>query len=299
MRLFAAAMVLFLDALALGAKPPGPLPGSPAIPASGNDDYLFPQRSPWCSIQQTIGTTVIAIEYHRPAVRGRSIWGSLVPYNQVWRAGANEATTIRFSDNVRINDQEVKAGTYSLFMIPRPDLWTVILNRRAKQWGAFEYDPRLDILRFDVKPRLNSNTDWLTYALDPTSDSTAYVQFLWEKVKVSFLVEVNVEAIATARMKKLFAQRPRDWKVYCEAAEYGLQQAIPLRQAIEWADHSLAIQENPTNLAVKARLLHEAGQRHEAIALMEKALRMAQNQKQPAGQTGPMEKDLASWKQGG
>jgi hypothetical protein len=294
MRLFVPALVLVLGVQTVQAMAPGPTTASD----KGGDDYLLPQRSPWCSIQQTIGTTIIAIDYHRPAVRGRPIWGSLVPYNQVWRAGANEATTIRFSDNVRINDQEVKAGTYSLFMIPRPDLWTVILNRRAKQWGAFEYDPRLDVLRFDVKPRPTTNTDWLTYALDPTSDSTAYVQLLWAKVKVSFLVEVNVEAIAAERMKKLFAQRPKDWKVYCEAAEYGLQQAVPLHQALEWVDRSLAIQENPTNLAVKARLLYEAGQRLEAIALMEKALRLAQARKQPAAMTGPMEKDLAAWKQG-
>lgn len=295
MRLSIPAVALSLSILAAPA-----MASKPAAPPAGmGDDGLFPQRSPWASVQQTIGTTVIAIDYHRPSVRGRSIWGSLVPYGQVWRAGANQATTIRFSDTVRIQGQDVKAGTYSLFMIPRPDLWTVILNRRAKQWGAFEYDPRLDVLRFDVKPRTSPHTDWLTYALDPTSDSTAYVQLFWEKVKVSFLVEVDVEAIVTTRMKKLFAQRPKDWRVYCEAAEYGLQQAVPLHQAILWADRSLAIQENPTNLAVKARLLHEAGQRFEAQALMEKALRLARTRKAPASLTGPLEKDLANWKQGG
>lgn len=296
------ALVMFLGLLPLGATPgtaSGATAGATARPGDPGDDALFPQRSPWASVQQTIGTTLIAIEYHRPAVRGRAIWGSLVPYHQVWRAGANEATTIRFSDNVRINEQEVKAGTYSLFMIPRPDVWTVILNRRAKQWGAFEYDPKLDVLRFEVKPKVNSYADWLTFALDPTSDSTAYVQLLWEKLKVSFLVEVDVEGLATARMKKLFAQRPKDWKVYCDAAEYGLEQAVPLHQALEWVDRSLAIQENATNLAVKARLLHEAGQRSEAIALMEKALQVARSRKQSAAATGPMEKDLAAWKQGG
>lgn len=292
MRLLLPALVLSLGVLAARAA-------APPLPAGPTDDYVFPQRSPWASVQQTIGTTVIAIDYHRPAVRGRPIWGSLVPYNQVWRAGANEATTIRFSDPVRIQGHEVKAGTYSLFMIPRPGAWTVIFNRQAKQWGAFAYDPRQDVLRIDVMPRTCSQTEWLTFALDPTSDSTAYVQLLWERVKVNFLVEVDVEGIVASRMKKLFSQRPNDWRVYAEAAEYGLQQTVPLSQAITWADRSLALQENPTNLAVKARLLHEAGQRPQAQALMEKALRLARTRKDPVTTIGPMEKDLAYWKQGG
>ncbi|HEX9011121.1 MAG TPA: DUF2911 domain-containing protein [Holophagaceae bacterium] len=292
MRLSLPALVLSLGVLAARAA-------APPLPAGPSDDYVFPQRSPWASVQQTIGTTVIAIDYHRPAVRGRPIWGSLVPYNQVWRAGANEATTIRFSDAVRIQGHEVKAGTYSLFMIPRSGAWTVILNRQARQWGAFAYDPRQDVLRIDVMPRTCPQTEWLTFALDPTSDSTAYVQLLWERVRVSFLVEVDVEGIVAARMKRLFAQRPGDWRVYAEAAEYGLQQTVPLSQAIAWVDRSLALQENPTNLAVKARLLHEAGQRPQAQTLMEKALRLARSRKEPVSTTGPMEKDLAYWKQGG
>ncbi|HCZ34017.1 MAG TPA: hypothetical protein DHV93_11550 [Holophagaceae bacterium] len=294
MRLVSPALVLLMGALSLPAAEPGP---SGALAAAANDQ-LFPQRSPWACVQQTIGTTVITIEYHRPAVRGRAIWGALVPYHQVWRAGANEATTIRFSDTVRIHDQEVKAGTYSIFMIPRPDVWTVILNRRAKQWGAFEYDPKQDLIRFEVKPRPNAFTNWLSFALDPTSDSTAYVQFLWEKLKVNFLVGVNVEAITAARMKKLFAQRPNDWKVYCQAAEYALTQAVPLHQALEWVDRSLSLQENATNLAIKARLLYEAGQLPEAIELMERALRRARAARQSAATIGPMERDLSSWRQG-
>ncbi len=292
MRVALPALLLLLSCLTLPAAPP-------PLPASLTDDYVFPQMSPWASVQQTIGTTVIAVDYHRPAVRGRQIWGKLVPYNQVWRAGANEATTIRFSDPVRIQNHLVKAGTYALFMLPRQGAWTVILNQRAKQWGAFEYDPRQDVLRLDVQPRTAPYTEWLTYALDPTSDSTAYVELLWDRLKVSFLVEVDVEGMAAARMKRLFAKHPNDWRVYAEAADYGLQQTVPLRQAIGWADHSLALQVNPTNLAVKARLLHEAGQKAESQALMERALRLAQSRKAPPTVTGPLEKDLSYWKQGG
>jgi len=152
-----------LFTLALGVAAFATAPSKPAAEvADRDDDVLFPQVSPWASVSQTIGTTRITLEYHRPAVRGRKIWGSLVPYGQVWRAGANDATTIRFADAVKIHGHEVKAGTYALFMIPRLEGWTVILNRRAKQWGAFEYDPRLDVLRLEVTPRTASNTEWLT-----------------------------------------------------------------------------------------------------------------------------------------
>jgi len=295
MRPLSPALAMVLGILPVPAMVPGP---APTPVGATQEDTTFPQLSPWASVQQTIGTTVIAIDYHRPAVRGRAIWGSLVPYHQVWRAGANEATTIRFSDDVKIQGQEVSAGTYSLFIIPRPDIWTVILNRRAKQWGAYEYDPRLDVLRIDVRPRANGNTNWLTYALDPNGESTAYVQMLWEKVKLSLLVEVDVEAIITARMNKLFIQRPRDWKVYCEAAEYGLQQKVALAQAFAWVDRSLALQTHPTNLAVKARLHFEAGQKTAAITLMQSAIDLAQKRKAPGSVTGPLVADLAAWQKG-
>jgi len=291
MRLFVPTAALIFGLLSAHAA-------APVSPAEAQDSPRFPQLSPWASARQTIGTTLISIDYHRPAVRGRAIWGALVPYGQVWRAGANEATTIRFSDAVKVDGQPVKAGTYALFMIPDRDQWTVILNRRAKQWGAYEYDPRQDLIRFEVKSKPAPHAEWLTYALDPASESTAYVQVNWEKVKVSFLVEVDVEAIVTARMKKLFAQRPGDWKVYSEAAEYGLQQKVQLSQALTWADRSLSIQQNPTNLAVKARLLHEAGQRPQAASTMEKALHLAKSRHDGLAITGPLEKDLSDWKSG-
>ena len=299
MRLAVIMRVLWICLLVGGSPSPLAALNPSSNPDPAGDAATFPQLSPLATIQQTVGTTVITVTYHRPAVRGRAIWGALVPYGQVWRAGANESTTIRFSDPVKIQDHKIPAGTYSLFMIPQDGSWTVILNRRARQWGAFEYDPRQDVLRVEVMPRPSGYTEWLTYALDPTSDSTAYVQLFWEKLKVSLLVEVNTEAMVHARMKKLFAQRPGDWRVYSEAAEYGLQQKVPLGQALTWADQSIALQENCTNLAVKARLLHEAGQRVQAIGLMGKALGLAKSQKKTAAITAPLEKDLGDWKREG
>ena len=129
------------------------LAASSALALVSQTPPIFPQLSPSASVSQTIGTTTVEVLYHRPAVKGRQIFGNLVPHGQVWRTGANEATTIRFSDTVQVNGQKVAAGTYALFSIPYPDRWTVILNKRARQQGAWEYDPREDVLRLDVKPK--------------------------------------------------------------------------------------------------------------------------------------------------
>ena len=150
--------------------------------------------SPKAKVEQTVGFTKVTIEYSRPGVKGREIWGGLVPYNVVWRAGANEATKITFSDEVIINGKSLKAGSYSFFTIPTKDKWTIIFNRVADQWGAFEYNEEEDILRLQVKPETNSDCwqEWLAYTITKTSDKSAIVRLEWEKLKIPFTVEVEL-----------------------------------------------------------------------------------------------------------
>ena len=119
--------------------------------ASARTQLKLPQASPAASVSQAIGPATVSIDYHRPSVRNRAIWGGLVPYGEVWRTGANEATKIQFSDAVRIDGHEVPAGTYSFFAIPTANSWTLILNKNAAQWGAFKYAVADDLLRFEVK----------------------------------------------------------------------------------------------------------------------------------------------------
>ena len=150
--------------------------------------------SPKAKVEQVVGFTTVTIEYSRPGVKGREIWGGLVPYNVVWRAGANEATKITFSDDVIINGKILKAGSYSFFTIPTKDKWTIIFNRVADQWGAFEYNEEEDILRLQVKPETNSDCwqEWLAYTITKTSDKSAIVRLEWEKLKIPFTVEVEL-----------------------------------------------------------------------------------------------------------
>lgn len=258
----------------------------------------YPQLSPKASVTQAIGTTEVAITYHRPAVRGRQIWGGLVPFDQVWRAGANEATTLRFSDQVRIAGRLVPAGTYALFAIPGGDRWTIILNKRAKQFGAWEYDPKLDLMRFDVKPKPAPFSEWLTFEIYPASLDNAYVDLYWEKVRVSFQVEVDVDSIVLGRMTRAIARAgSKDWKAYCDAAEYCLLRERQMNQALQWAQTSVHIQENATTLSLLARIQRELGHNGEALATLEKALNIGRARKEGRAVMGPLEQMLQEWKQ--
>lgn len=148
-----------------------------------------PRVSPNAGISQTIGTTVITIEYGRPGVKERPIWGSLVPYDEVWRAGANEATTISFSADVMIEGNRLPAGTYGLFTIPGKDEWTVIFNKVAKQWGAYKYDAAQDALRVKVKPVASEHTEWLAYCFGDLTPTGGKLLLKWEKVTVPVKIE--------------------------------------------------------------------------------------------------------------
>ncbi|MEO8587004.1 MAG: DUF2911 domain-containing protein [Acidobacteriota bacterium] len=147
-----------------------------------------PPQSPAGSANGTSGAAKITIEYHRPSVRGREIWGGLVPYGQVWRLGANEATTIAFSAPVKIEGKDVPAGTYALFAIPGKDKWTFIVNKNAKQWGAFKYQQTEDLLRFDVVPQAGNAVEMMTFSVVSKAPASASVEMEWAKVKTSFSV---------------------------------------------------------------------------------------------------------------
>lgn len=145
-------------------------------------------QSPAGSASGAAGATRITLEYHRPSVRGREIWGGLVPYGQVWRLGANEATTIAFSTPVKVGGTDVPAGTYALFAIPGKDKWTFIVNKNAKQWGAFKYQQTDDLLRFDVVPQPGNAVETMTFSIVPKAPASASVEMEWAKVKTAFSV---------------------------------------------------------------------------------------------------------------
>ena len=155
-----------------------------------------PQPSPLAGVTQRIGVNDVAITYHRPSVKGRKIWGELVPYDQVWRAGANEATTISFSEDVTVEGRSLPAGTYAFFAIPGKQEWTLVFNREAKQWGAFSYKEAQDALRVKVTPKAVPAEEWLSYRFRDLTLNSATVVLAWEKLEVPFVLRNRVEVKA-------------------------------------------------------------------------------------------------------
>ena len=163
----------------------------PLITFAQNEEKV--RISPKAMVQETVGFTDVSIEYSRPGVKGREIWGGLVPYHVVWRAGANEATKITFSTDVKINGKKLKAGSYGFFTIPTKDNCTLIFNKVADQWGAFEYNEAEDALRVEVTPEEGYWQEWLTYTITKTLDNAATIKLEWEKLKMPFIVEVDIK----------------------------------------------------------------------------------------------------------
>lgn len=268
-----------------------------ASPLFAQTQIQPPWPSPAASVAHTIGTTGVAIEYHRPGVKGRAIWGGLVPYSEVWRTGANEATTIRFDDAVKIDGRDVPAGTYAFFAIPEKDHWTLILNKEAKQWGAFEYHEKEDLMRWSATPKVAEMTEWLTYTIDPTGPDSAAVHLRWEKLDVAFTISVDVKAIMLAKIDRALAEaKSDDWMVRYQAARYYFNTDYKLDQALAWVSDSIKIQEGYRNVELKARILHKQKQDAQALPMLEKAMELAKKGKAQPEYIDGLAKLAAEWK---
>ncbi|MEO6057628.1 MAG: DUF2911 domain-containing protein [Gemmatimonadales bacterium] len=237
---------------------------------------ILPKQSPRASVTQAVGLTTITITYDRPAVNGREIWGKLVPFDSVWRAGANENTVIAFSSPVRMGGQAVEAGRYGLHMIPARGDWTVILSRQASAWGSFSYDPKEDALRFTVTPAPGDMNERLAYTFDDPTDSTVVATLRWEKLAVPVGIGVDTKAVVIDSLREQLRGLGRFfWQPWNQAAAWSAANGVNLDEASGWVDRSIAINENFTNLRVKAALLGQRGDEAGAAAAAQRSLALA------------------------
>jgi len=259
---------------------PAALPLAAQTPAA----LKLPRLSQHQVVTQTVGLTDIKIDYSRPAVKGRAIWGALVPYDQVWRTGANEATQISFSDDVTINGQPLPKGTYSLHTIPGKDSWTLIFNKVAQQWGSFSYDKAQDALRVTAKPEKAPFAELMTFEFPQTTNDSAVVAIHWENLAVPFTVGVNTTAKVMADASAAVSgAAATDWQTPYRAAGFAFDNGDSA-QAMKWLDQSLKAKQTMSNLYLKSRIQAKSGDKAGAIATAQSAISMA----------GPKDKELAS-----
>ena len=236
----------------------------------------LPLQSQHAKVTQRIGVTDITINYHRPLVNDRKIWGALVPYGQVWRAGANENTTITFSDPVTIEGKQLDKGTYGLHMIPNADEWTIIFSKNSTSWGSFTYNQSEDALRVNVKPQPAEMHNALTYDFDQVKPDSTVVELEWEKVAVPFKVSVDVHDLVEASLKKqLRSLAQYTWISWDEAATYFLTEKVDLDDALIYANKSIDNEDRFDNELTKSKVLVALNRKDDAMAAQKKALDLA------------------------
>jgi hypothetical protein len=241
--------------------------------AIAQPELTMPESSQQASVTQRIGLSDISISYHSPRVKGRTIWGDVVPYDAVWRAGANENTIITFSSDVKVEGQPLAAGTYGLHMIPSQKEWTVIFSKNSSAWGSYFYNEKEDALRVKVLPESAPAQEWLSYTFASPEENSVKVLLRWEKIAVPFKITIDVPEVVYQSMKKeLSGLNGFYWQSYNTAAEYCILNNIHLDDAAAWADRSLKSHEGFANLNTKANLLEKQGQKDKAEALRKKAL---------------------------
>jgi len=252
------------------------------------------------TVMQTVGVTDITITYSRPPVNKRTIFADappemealhkgeatldnqnerkpgwpIVPYNHVWRAGANEATLFQVTDDVLINGQPLKAGSYSMHTIPGKDEWTIIFNNDPGQWGSFSYDAAKDALRVKTKPQAaGDNQEWLVYTFDPVTDNSATVNLRWEKVRVPFTVEVkDVKAAWRKHADEMIAANPTAGQLPAQVAQTLYARFKDYEQALTYVEQAIKVKETFGNLSLKSNILWDMGKKDEAKTVADAAI---------------------------
>ena len=241
----------------------------------GQSDLKLPQKSLQASCGLTIGLTDIEINYSSPSVDGRKIWGGLVPYNEVWRAGANAATTIEFNTEMNIEGTVIPAGRYAFFIIPRAGdaEWTAIFNKQADQWGTYKYDESRDEARINFKPQMKSvDEERLLYSIHDQGVDKGYIKLAWGTARIYLRFRVDVLEPALANVDKAIetAKEDEKWIIYAQGASFLLDNDWQIRQAMEWADKSTRLHDHSWNWYVKARAQAASGDYTGAMTSVEK-----------------------------
>jgi hypothetical protein len=232
-----------------------------------------PQPSPGQTIKQDFGVSSIELNYSRPGIKGRKIFGDLVPYGKVWRTGANSATRIKFSDEVTIGGQTLKAGEYAIYTIPNENEWEIIINKGSANWGT-DYKQEDDILRVKATPvKLDDPVETFTMQFANVKSNSTDLQIMWDRTLVSVPITTDVDQKVMAQIDNAMN---KDNRPYFAAAMYYMETGRDLNQALTWLDK--AIEQNPNAYWVyhqKANVLARLGKKEEAKTTAQKSIELA------------------------
>lgn len=286
MRFTTAVPVLTLATLVLAAI---------MIPAA-QADLELPRPSPKAKVEQTVGYTEMSITYSRPGVKDRVIWGGLVPYDEIWRTGANENTVFTTSTDVMIEDVTLPAGTYSVFTIPTAEMWTVVFNKKHDHWGSSDYDEANDALRAQIKPQEAEFTEWMTFEFADLSTESGHLVLRWEKLALPIRLETNALAQGFASAKEEMAKvGSDDWRTCYRAASFVYDNKIDMQEGMQWAEMGTKARSFYYTESLYAKYLAHFNRFDEAVSHGEKAIELGKSAENPAD-TRPTEVLLAEWK---
>ena len=265
----------FLRALLIPAALFAPVFPSTASLAAQEDPFLIPGTNPPAVVQERVAATDIRVDYHRPRMKGRTVFGALVPWDQVWRTGADNATRISFSRPVRLNGVAVPAGEFELFTIPGRDSWTVIIHEHRSQWGSYSYDPSNDVARLSATPRAaQTPVESFTIAVEDVQNSRATLVISWEETRVPIDVEVDVAAL----IPEVEAQLQRAaTPPYFRAAMFYWENGLDIQRAAELI--TLAVAASPAHIGIlhrQALILADAGDTDGALRAARASMEGAQ-----------------------
>lgn len=256
-------------------------------------DLELPAASLAAKVSQTVGLTEIEVEYSRPAARGRTIWGDLVPYDKIWRTGANRNTLIRFSGPVTIGDTELPAGEYSVHSIPGKVGWTFIINKKTTGFSSSNYDAKQDAVRIKVPAGKGPARERMLFLFTNTTNNSTYLDLEWASVKVSLPIKVGTDA---AVAKAIDREVGRLWAAPAQAARYMVENGQDLDKALELAKRSLAVKSSWYGHMVHGMVEAARGNTKGAIKATEKSLTMGDESGAFRFYEGQMKSKLAEWK---
>lgn len=260
----------------------------------------LPRTSPTAEVEQMVGLTEIEVKYSRPAVKNRQIFGEVVPFDEMWRVGANERTVIEIEDDIKIGGKDLKAGEYGILMKPGKDSWTVLFSTNTSSWGTNDYDEKDDVLTLQVASQEAAFTENLLFYFDEVIWDKANLIMQWEKTKIVLPIEVDVDTKAWAGIQEALSANPDDAMILRNAARYCSDAGKRLDEGLTYIRKANEIKSSWFNKLIEARILAGLGNAKEAKEVGAEAIKMGEETAKESGSSFAykemIEAEMAEWK---